>query len=129
MSNASAEAHNLARAYYKSHNQLPPAQAATSLMNKIRVRHNRWTDPRCRDQAAHIIDQAQFDVDDLAENFLGLSLSIESLERFDAVTGAAVFGAANPRTGEIRICERAANYEPLYRATLMHEVGHECCPV
>ena len=46
------------------------------------------------------------------------------MHRLDAIAGASVFGAANPVAREIRICERAEAYEPLYRATVMHEVAH-----
>jgi hypothetical protein len=67
---------------------------------------------------------ARVDLDDLAENFLGAEISISPLKHLDVTAGAEVLGKANPTTRSIAVCPRVERYEPLYRATLAHEVAH-----
>lgn len=72
----------------------------------------------------NILREATIDVDQLAEIDLKLDLSIETLQRFDELAGAEVLGYAVPASRRIAICERAERYAPLYRATVLHEIGH-----
>ena len=74
--------------------------------------------------AETILGQAFFDVDDYSENFLKLKLSIEPLNYFDSSANAPVYGLSRPKNRSISICTRTQYYEPLYRTTMMHEVGH-----
>lgn len=124
MNRARMVARDLMTDYYKWCRQGAPPTEALDLISVIRLRDNRWQHHNHRKRAEQIFEAARFDVDELAENFLGLTLSVEPMHRLDAIAGATVFGAANPRAGEIRICERAEAYPPLYRTTVMHEVAH-----
>ncbi len=87
-------------------------------------RDHKWTSQHLESRAAKTLQQACFDVDDLVENHLGISLSIESLEHLDATAGAPVYGYAYPASKEIVVCERTLAYEPLYRSTVIHEAAH-----
>lgn len=110
--------------FYDSRGERWPAFEACRLMREVRVRKNRWVADRHVILADQILVSACFNVDEFVEYFLGATLLIENLEDFDADAGAAVYGYAKPESWTIAICERALEYEPLYRSTVMHEVAH-----
>jgi Zn-dependent peptidase ImmA (M78 family) len=114
----------LMREYYDSKGQEWVAFSASRLIERVKLARNRWADRTLRAEAAEIIRRAAFDVDDLVERHLGVDLEIESLRELDRVAGAQVFGLADTQRWTIAVCERAEAYEPLYRATVMHEIGH-----
>jgi hypothetical protein len=74
--------------------------------------------------AGTLLNRATIDVDDVAENFLGLDLFLNDLRGLDSAADAPVFGFAKPSSGTINVCFRAEAYRPLYRSTVMHEVAH-----
>ena len=115
---------DLMESYYKSKGQESPEISACRLLDKIWIRDTRWVNRALVNEANALIVDSAFDVDDLAEYHLGLKLRIEPLNGLDAITGAQVFGLAIPERNEIVVCERAERYEPLYRATVMHEIAH-----
>lgn len=124
MRQACVVAWNLLDEYFESKGRESPRAAAERLLSRILVKNHRWTSDVQRDVADAVVRDAHFDVDDVAENFLGLDLSIRPLHQFDDAAGAPVFGFARPASRSIVICDRANEYEPLYRATAMHEMGH-----
>lgn len=115
-------ARRLMRDYYRSRGEQSPEDAAEAFRQCVRA--DAMLTDRQVDIAAAIVKKARFDVDDLAENHLGVRLNIERLDYLDIQAGAKVFGFARPNTREITICERTTSYEPLYRTTVMHELGH-----
>ncbi len=115
---------DLMRSYYDRKGQEWPEFSACRLLDKIRIRNTRWVNRALLNEANALMVNAAVDVDDLAEYHLGLRLRIEHLNELDAITGAQVFGLAIPERNEIVVCERAERYEPLYRATVMHEIAH-----
>jgi Zn-dependent peptidase ImmA (M78 family) len=70
-----------------------------------------------------ILARMRFDVDDLVENYLGITVWVDNLSEYDEKAGATVFGYAKPEANVIAICERVT-YEPLRRVTILHELGH-----
>lgn len=113
----------LLSAYYASREEESPAAIAPAWLRAY-ARGNSRVDRSLLDEGDRLLTRSVFDVDDLAENFLGVHLYIENLRQFDRKAGAAVFGYAIPESATIKICERAAAYLPLYRSTVMHEVAH-----
>lgn len=111
-------------AYYASKGEEAPSVCASRLLDCIQVRRHRWISPVHESLTEQILERAYFDVDDLAENFLEIRLHVDRLEELDERAGAKVFGCAQPDKRTITICERTLGYEPLYRTTVMHEVGH-----
>ncbi len=111
--------------YFAAKGQRWPAVEATELLTQIRVGpDHRWTDRKLLDRAAAILSRAAFAADDLIENHLKISVSYESLAYLDKAEGSMVYGCAYPQTREIVICERVMAYEPLFRTTGVHELGH-----
>jgi hypothetical protein len=76
------------------------------------------------EHAEQILDAARIDVEDLAQNFLGLDVLIDDLSSFDKQAHAVVFGHIRPTARTITVCTRALDYLPLYRSTVLHEVAH-----
>ncbi len=118
-------ASDIRRNYFR---QNIPEDIAEQIVNKVLVnpRSHKWKSENLANQAEHVIKQARFDIDDLAENHLGLKVSFENLEYMDVINNTPVFGVAYPDSKEFIICERTLKYEPLYRSTVAHEIGH-CC--
>jgi IrrE N-terminal-like domain len=116
-------ADDLLSAYYASLGESPPSLAATRWLQTYLLRRGQ-TSTDSLEYGFEILNRAIIDVEDVAENFLGLDLYIDDLQRFDEKAGAPVFGFASPETGRITICRRAEAYAPLYRSTVMHEVAH-----
>src|SRR6185312_14053471 len=79
-----------------------------------------WRDEEVRAFALDVLRRGNFDVCDLAENFLGIDLYVGDLRALDEQAGAPVFGLAQPESRTIEICQRAESYEPLFRSTVMH---------
>lgn len=111
------------REYFEARGEKWPADEAAEFLEKRRACASAQRGGWVVDALA-ILDRARFDVDDLAENHLGLHLTIESLAHLDSAAGAEVFGLARPRARTITVDPRAEQYEPLYRSTVMHEVAH-----
>jgi Zn-dependent peptidase ImmA (M78 family) len=125
MSKATATAAKVISKYFALRGCLSPEEQAASFLKRVTLTPSgRWRSDDLADTAAAILEASAFDVDDLAENFLHLDLSIEPLNDYDSKAGAQVFGLANPREREIVICERAERYLPLYRTSVAHETGH-----
>ena len=124
MTRATEAACKMMREYFGSRGEPSPQDAAEALLDRLRVGAKPQFTDRQYSLARPIMKNAYFDVDDLAENHLGVSLIIERLDHLDVEAGAKVFGFARPIAREITICERATTYEPLYRTTVMHELGH-----
>lgn len=110
--------------YYSKRGEESPRLEAARLVNRVRFQGNKMTGFDDVDLAEDILIRSSFDVDDLAEFHLGIDLRVEHLDDLDQLAGAKVFGVAEPRRRRICICERATRYPPLYRTTVMHEVGH-----
>lgn len=113
------------REYHASEGDVWPGDEAEDVLATARAgRDHRWTAPDTVDRGRDVLRRAAFDVDDLAENHLGIHLEIANLEDLDAMAHAPVYGVAYPESRKIRVCDRALKYEPLYRSTVLHEVGH-----
>lgn len=114
------------RKYFSSFGEDWPSDEATDLMKRVTVdgQTHSWRTRSHASYADGILHRSHFNVDDFAENFLGITLWVDQLERFDEQCNAPVFGYAKPNARVIVICERALKYEPLRRATVLHEVGH-----
>ncbi len=126
MRNPETAAHRLLDSYSQSAGLVCPVQDARELMDRVTVDSlsNRWLPSRSCDDAESILERACFDVDDVAENHLGIDLAIQPLRHLDNKAGSPVFGCAILPQRRIIICTRTLEYEPLYRTTVMHEVGH-----
>lgn len=126
MSKPTEAARALVGEYCSARGQDTPENQATSFLRRINFywQNATWRSDDLVDTAARILELATFDVDDLAENHLGVRVSIERLEMYDKRAGAQVFGVAYPCDREIVICERAERYQPLYRTCVGHEIGH-----
>lgn len=110
--------------YFRCRHDVAPFDEAEVLLRQITARR-RWNEPfDFASKAYRLLQQIRIDVDDFIENYLGVTLRIERLEDLDKHAGSEVFGCADVRNRTIRICERTLGYEPLYRATAMHEAGH-----
>lgn len=118
--------HQLLAAYYRSRGEPDPAQQAYAWLQAFVARHFN-VDHGSISYAESILDRSTFDVEDLAQNFLGLDLFLDDLSDFDDAAGAKVFGSAEPTSGVIKVDLRAVEYQPLYRLTVMHEVPTSCC--
>jgi hypothetical protein len=114
----------LLAAYFRSRGEAAPADDARWLLKVFVQSGFRWRDAETRSFALHVLGRGNFDVSDLAENFLGIDLYVSDLSCLDAEAGAPVFGLAKPDARIIEICQRAESYEPLFRSTVMHEVAH-----
>jgi len=111
--------------YFASKGERWPAIEAGEVLRQIRVGpDHRWNDRQLVDIAQKILAKAMFPVDDLIENHLRIVVSYESLAYLDKSEGSPVYGCAYPKTREVIICERTLKYEPLFRTTGVHELGH-----
>ena len=111
--------------YFASKGERWPAVEATEALRQVRAgADHRWTNRRLVDVAQEILARTMFPVDDLIENHLKISMSYESLAYLDKSEGSPVYGCAYPQTREVVICERTLKYEPLFRTTGTHELGH-----
>src|SRR5437899_89092 len=124
MSFSAKSADDLLHAYFAERGATPPSIEARELLTSYVLGGFRWRDNRQRALCHETLARANFDVEDFAENFLEIDLYVENLSEFDKRADAAVFGLAKPAGRTIKICERALVYEPLYRATVLHEVAH-----
>jgi hypothetical protein len=116
-------AYDLRCAYYASRQEELPDESITAWLWYYALRQGK-VDGDSFAHAETLLEASILDVEDLVENFLELNLFIDDLTPFDRCTGASVFGLAVPETGSIKICLRAADYRPLYRSTVMHEIAH-----
>lgn len=112
--------------YYASRNEATPAKEAIPVIRQIRARRPWLRRDELAAEAFHIVCRAKVDVDDLIENFLKIRLEIHDLSPLDEEAGASVYGFADTHARRIAICSRTLAYEPLYRSTAAHEVGHIC---
>lgn len=85
----------LLTAYYASREEADPAVQAFAwvrayVFRGFKIGADSW------DYAESVLDRAAFDVEDIAQNFLGLDLFLDDLSELDAVAGASVFGSADP---------------------------------
>jgi len=112
--------------YFKSHRIECPLNAVAELLPRLRIdkRTHRWKSGEDVVAAETLVRSYCFNVDDFVENYLRINLQIEPLNHFDKMAGAPVFGFARPGSRSIAVCERTLAYEPLYRASVLHEVGH-----
>lgn len=111
--------------YFARKGERWPAVEAEDLLRQVRVgRDHRWIDRQLLDRAGAILARAVFPVDDLIENHLKVTMSYESLAYLDKSEGSVVYGCAYPQSREVVICERTLKYEPLFRTTAVHELGH-----
>ncbi len=102
-----------------------PALEAEEILRQVRVGPDHcWTDRQLVDRARTTLVRTTFPVDDLVENHLKVAVSYESLAYLDESEGSRVYGCAYPQAREIVICERTLGYEPLFRTTAAHELGH-----
>ena len=112
-------------AYYATKGQEWPGHEAQAILDSVKVGvDRRWTDQSRLDWAETVLARSLFDVHDLASNHLGITIGIDSLEYLDEGVGAPVYGCAYPDSAEMVVCERTLSYKPLYRTTVVHEVGH-----
>lgn len=118
------EAVELLREYFDHKGFEWPGFSASHLQHRIQTRNGRWMNWSLIPETDSILSQACFDVDDLANNYVGAKIIMEDLTSLDCYSGTPVFGLAQPGTWTISICPRAKRYWPLYRATVMHEIGH-----
>lgn len=128
MTRACSLAQDISKRYFAQRCEETPELRASRLLRRnlplIDRQTGCWPGEAAIFAAYDILDAAAFSIDDLAENFLGVTLTIEPLTRLDHEAGAQVFGLAYPSLNEITICERAENYLPLFRTTVAHELGH-----
>lgn len=97
---------------------------ASCLIRQIDARRS-WNSPsQLAAGAWRLLSQIRIDVDDFVEYYVKATLRIEPLESLDALAGGPVLGCADTRHRIIRICVRTLVYEPIFRATAMHEAGH-----
>ena len=125
MTRARNAAERCMRSYFRSLGESWPEDDANEYV--MRLLPQRFEKTGLNERQRAVIDditrRARFDVDDLIENHMGITVWIDDLSELDAEAGARVYGYAKPEANVIAICERVA-YEPLRRATLMHEAGH-----
>jgi hypothetical protein len=111
--------------YFGSFGESTPEVDAEALLSRVKlIQRSRWFPRKYAEDAIEIMHRAAFDIEHLAIDFLGVDLKTEDLSRFDPLTGAPVFGLANPDEWSIRVCHRARSYRPLFRATIAHEIAH-----
>ncbi len=111
--------------YFGAKSELWVAFEASRMLRAIVVgRDNRWVCNEWDTEAGRVLQRAFFDVDDLVENHLGIRVDFESLEYLDEGVGSPVYGCAYPKDRQMIICTRTLAYPPLYRATVIHEIGH-----
>lgn len=116
---------NVMADYFDTKGEQWVAFEASAMLGTIVVgRDNRWVRNERSTEAKRILQRAFFDVDDLAENHLGIRVDFESLEYLDGGVGSSVYGCAYPQDRQMIICTRTLAYPPLYRATVVHEIGH-----
>lgn len=110
---------------YFSHSGLEwPGHTAEKIQHRIATQNGRWLTRHHVADVDKILDESNFDVDDLSTNYLGATIRLEDLRYLDGYLESPVFGYAKPAEWSIAICHRALTYKPLYRATVMHELGH-----
>src|SRR5687767_7431099 len=114
------EADELLREYANHKGHEWSGFSASAIQHQIVTRNGRWADWSLMPTVDTVLSQAQFDVDDLARNYLGITVISEDLSELDRYAGSPVFGFARPGTWCVSICPRACRYFPLYRATMMH---------
>lgn len=125
MANAWQIAANIMKEYYAQNDlRWAPLEATDILRSAYFDNEMRWTDKGLVTRAENTLSSSVFDVDDLAENHLGIRITFDSLAYLDDAVGTKVLGCAYPSSKEILICERALEYEPLYRTTVLHEIAH-----
>src|SRR5258706_16453052 len=107
-------ADSLLQAYFADRGQPPPSTTALDLLRASCFGGGAWRNNAEREACHETINRANFDVEDLTENFLGIDLYVENLSEFDKRAEAPVFGIAKPASRTITICERATGYQPLY---------------
>ena len=120
-------ARQLAHDYFQNRGMESPEAQADEFLPRIHIyrKTGEWRSDTLIETALKIVDaQAEFDVDDLVENYLHAILNIESLRDYDKAAGSPVFGLTYPWSREILICDRAVQNLPLYRTSVAHEVGH-----
>lgn len=125
MTRARIAAERMMRSYFKSRGESWPEDDANEYLARLditRIEKSGLND-RQRSVMDDIIRRSYFDVDDLIENHLEITVWIDDLSEFDTLAGARVYGHARPDMNVIALCERV-DYEPLRRTTLMHETGH-----
>lgn len=111
--------------YFAWRGQATPDADARNLLRQVRVIDGtRWFPRKYVEDAIALLRRGAFNVEEVATDFLGVDLRIDDLSRFDALTGAPVYGLAHPDEWSICICHRARAYKPLFRATIAHEIGH-----
>ena len=109
--------------YYRDRGEAWPGYRAGELLELIWIKGNRWVVEKHEEMAHEILKTATFDVDDLVEK-MGIGLRVESLEHLDHAVGGVILGRACLDAREAIVSPRAQAYAPLYRTTVMHEVGH-----
>lgn len=119
---------DIRRSYFKQNHQDVPEDVAVQILTKALVdrRTHKWTSDNLANRAYQVIKEAAFDIDDLAENHLGLTMSVQTLDYMDCINNTSVYGVAYPDSDEFIVCERALEFKPLFRSTVAHEVAH-CC--
>lgn len=117
-------ASELMAGYYEARGKGWPAIRADKALRRIPFAEDLPSGQELETEARAVLDDAVFDVDDLAKNHLGIRLDVECLRRLDVIVGGPVYGHAVPEENRICACERTLQYMPLYRTTVMHEVGH-----
>ncbi len=110
--------------FYQNRGHVWPAIQARDLIPHICVKGTRWANEEDVGRVASLLEQARFDVNELAEDYLGLSISRPSLLPLDNDSGR-LFGYTFTGTSEIAVCRRTLDYLPLYRTSVMHEGAHQ----
>jgi len=118
------EAVELVREYSQHLGHEWPGFSANDLLHRIQIQDGQWSDWSLMSDVDRVLDLACFNVDELLQDYLGVKIIVEDLTELDAYAGSPVFGYAQPGMWAISICPRAKRYLPLYRATVMHELGH-----
>lgn len=116
-------AYRVMREYYHARGEQWPADEAKRLLVLYVQAGFRWR-PEAAEHAYGVLARANFDVVDLAQNFLQFDMVVHDLRSFDTDAGAPVFGAAFTKSHSFAVCDRTTLYQPLFRSTVVHEVAH-----
>lgn len=121
---ATGAASELLRGYYNENARGDPVADALSLARRLKAGRPWLSLDDVFGQATGIFQRALIDVDRLIELHCQVKLRIENLSNLDTEAGSEVYGVADTVERSITICERTLNYEPLFRTTALHELGH-----
>lgn len=124
MKKARALAQHMRQQYYAARGVELPEKAARRLRRRIHVRTDgTWRSKPLLDRTLEVLNSANFAVEDVLA-LCGVRIDYDDLRYLDRSEATPVLGCAWPDCRAIQVCYRAVDYEPLFRSTVWHELGH-----